>query len=172
MKTKVCTKCKQRKSLSEFGKSKNTKDGLTYRCLQCKRKYEKKYRETAMGIYTSIKGRQKFYKDNENKVKPFLISAEDFITWYNNEPKTCAYCDIKEEEISLIKDNYNKQSERLSIDCMDNGLGYVNGNLVLACRRCNSIKSDLLTYKEMREFAQKYIKPKHLNRQQLPANKL
>ena len=72
----------------------------------------------------------------------------------------CAYCDVPEDRLGDFYDSYNKWSPRLSVDAKDNNIGYEIGNIVLACRRCNSLKSDILSFDEMREFAQKYIKPK------------
>ena len=38
MKTKTCNRCNQEKSLDEFGKRKDTKDGRKYYCTDCGRK--------------------------------------------------------------------------------------------------------------------------------------
>lgn len=43
---------------------------------------------------------------------------------------------------------------------MNNELGYVEDNLVLACDTCNFTKSSVFNYEEFREIAQKYLKPK------------
>jgi hypothetical protein len=39
MKTKICSKCKQEKSLSDFPNQKSTKDGLFYWCRDCCKEY-------------------------------------------------------------------------------------------------------------------------------------
>ena len=46
IKTKNCPKCKRIKPLSEFHKSRATKDGLQNYCRQCKWQYSKQYRQT------------------------------------------------------------------------------------------------------------------------------
>ena len=43
MSTKVCTKCGAEKPLSEFYKSKATKDGLQFACKDCYKEYARKY---------------------------------------------------------------------------------------------------------------------------------
>jgi len=43
--TKFCTKCKIKKELSEFGKNKSTKDGLTHWCRKCVNKYREENKE-------------------------------------------------------------------------------------------------------------------------------
>lgn len=44
MKTKTCSKCGEVKSLDAFGKNKNSKDGIDWRCKQCNRDAANKYR--------------------------------------------------------------------------------------------------------------------------------
>lgn len=147
--------------ITEFGRHKLGIDGLNYWCKDCNREHSAEWRKTPSGIYTSIKGRQKF--DNKTKYfRPFEISREQFIEWYNFQLKQCSYCDIPENLLNKVGDVYNDQILRLTIDCKDNVEGYKLDNIVLACKRCNSIKSDVLSFSEMREFAQKYLKPKWL----------
>ena len=62
----------------------------------------------------------------------------------------------------ILNDTYNRKCVRLTVDCIENDLGYIKGNLALACLRCNFTKSNLLSFDEMREIAQKYFKPKWL----------
>lgn len=45
MKTKKCSKCKEVKTIDNFGKNRRRKDGLHYCCRICKREEERKYRE-------------------------------------------------------------------------------------------------------------------------------
>jgi len=155
MNAKTCTKCGLTLPLSEFHKHRITKDGLAHVCRKCSNKRSKEFSFTPSGIFTNVKGRNKYYQH-----KPFKITREYFIGWYENTPKICVYCDLTEEDLPKIDDSYNNKSLRLSIDSVDNELGYIEGNLAICCHRCNSLKSDILTYDEMREFGQKYIKPK------------
>lgn len=155
MDVKTCTKCGIEKSLSEFHKSRSTKDGLTYRCKTCKSEYGRKTRRTPRGLYSQIKARNKYYADH-----PFLISIDAFEEWYVNEPKFCYYCGIPEKKLGLWKKIVGGRFNRLTIDCADNDVGYVEGNLVLACDKCNVLKGDILFHNEMREIGQRYIRPK------------
>lgn len=41
--TRVCSKCKKRKSVNAFSKKKSRKDGLQIWCKPCKRKYDSKF---------------------------------------------------------------------------------------------------------------------------------
>lgn len=42
---KTCTKCKETKDISLFAKDKNSPDGHTYQCKECRNKANKRYRE-------------------------------------------------------------------------------------------------------------------------------
>ena len=152
--TKHCKRCNRDLPLPQFGKHKNTKDGLAFYCKDCCCEKGKKYRQTTKGVYNALKGRMNFYK-----TKPVLISYKDFREWWENSPRKCAYCDISEEDVVKLTDSYNSLNERLTIDCVDNYAGYIKENLVLACRRCNNMKSDLLNFEQMRYIGQNFLKP-------------
>jgi len=150
---KRCSLCGKELLLSEFSKHNQTKDKLSLWCKKCSNAKARVFRSTPSGVYTQIKGRNKFYQG-----KPFEITRDEFINWYENTPKKCVYCGLSEEDLPNIDDSYNNKSLRMSIDAIDNDTGYVLGNIVLCCNRCNSIKSDLLSFDEMLEFGKKYIK--------------
>ena len=116
--------------------------------------YNRTYKLTSSAIYSQLgKGRK--------KRRPITISKEDFIEWYNRQEKKCFYCDIPIEKIDKFPLFFNGTvNRRLSIDRLDNLKNYEKGNLVLSCRRCNSIKSDFFSAEEMKKVAQNYIKPK------------
>jgi len=157
--TKQCTRCGEVLSLSEFGKHRLSPDKHAYQCRSCARERAKIYRLTAEGIYTALKGRAVWRrKNNVLNPKPFDISKNDFVTWYNSQERKCSYCDISEEDLHLIRDDFDKRIRRLEVDCKDNESGYVNDNLVLACHPCNFFKSCLFTFEEMREIGQKHVK--------------
>lgn len=152
---KACTKCGEVKPLTAFSKSKRAPDGLMYTCKTCNNKYSKLYRNTATGIYTQIKARSKFYKRHV-----FNITRTDFVGWHNSQPQICHYCELPAELLEEFMSHYGSRWFRLTIDCKDNELGYVKGNLVLACDKCNSIKSNILSYEEMLYIGKTFIKPK------------
>ena len=75
---KRCTKCRQIKELSEFGKQKASKDGHRHMCKLCIKSNEKKYRDRNLPI---VKARKKaWYLANKNK-----ILAARKIYWENNK---------------------------------------------------------------------------------------
>jgi len=117
--------------------------------------YGKKYRQSPQGIYNALKSGDRFYKNIE-----MGLSKEGFLDWYINEQKTCAYCSIPEEKLHLLGSYYKEKCGRLTIDRVDNEVGYDEGNLVLSCYRCNFIKADIFSYEEMLEIGRKYLRSK------------
>lgn len=156
---KQCTRCGRELPLSSFGKHRLTKDGHAYQCKECNRERSRIHRLTPEGIYSALKGGQRYYQK-----KPVIISKKSFIDWYNSQPRQCVYCDLREEDIHNLNDPRNNKSARLTIDRMNNDEGYSIDNMVLACHRCNEIKTDFFSYEEMREIGQKFVKPIWANR--------
>lgn len=153
--TKACTRCGEVKPLSAFSKHRLSKDGHAWQCKECNAKRAKIWRSTPMGIYTNIRGLQNF-----RKKKPVIITQEEFIEWYASQEKKCVYCDITESDLSIWVNNFNDHAKRLTVDCKNNDVGYTLDNIVLACECCNMIKTNIITYWEMLEIGQKYIRPK------------
>jgi len=108
--------------------------------------YMEKYRQTSIAIYQILRWSAK--KRNID----FLITLEDFKLWYNNQEQKCYYCNRTLNEIQQdIREN-DKYNHRLTIDRKDNAKGYSLDNITLACYRCNTIKGDYFTEKEMVEI--------------------
>jgi len=102
--------------------------------------YRKKYQLTDKGIFRAI-------KDTARKDKKELtFTKKEFINWYNQQKKQCYYCGLKLNEV--YKDKFGR-TKRLTIDRKNNKIGYTIRNIVLACFRCNTIKSNYFTAKEM-----------------------
>ncbi len=92
------------------------------------RKAVGKYAKTAKGIFQS-------YRNNAQRRKlTFQLTSKQFINWFNRTD--CFYC---LEHISTI-----------GLDRKNNSKGYSEENIVFCCNRCNKIKSNLLTFDEMR----------------------
>lgn len=92
--------------------------------------------------------------------KPVIISKEEFIEWYKKQERRCVYCDLEEKNLKYLNGPLRKRAMRLTIDCANNDIGYVSGNLVLACDLCNYVKGNVFSFDEMREIGQKYLKKK------------
>ena len=83
----------------------------------------------------------------------FGFTRKEFETWFNHQELKCHYCGA-----DLIKEaTRDTQSPfDLTVDRKDNKCGYVSDNIVMACKRCNLIKTDIFTEQEMVEIATKY----------------
>lgn len=116
-----------------------------------------RYRKTPAYFYESIK------QNSMKKGRPFFLQKDEFIKWYNDQNKVCFYCGVPE---GIIPENFKqswgkkKVTDRLTIDRVDNNIGYVLNNLVLACPKCNGVKGDFFTADEMKFIGQEVMKQK------------
>lgn len=129
MQTKICTKCKIEKSLSEFYKHKIGKFGVDSVCKICQhqnylnRNYDNK-------IY-----RSEYVKNNKDKAKNNHLKLNFGITleWFNKKLKeqngVCAICGKSE----YLVDPRNNKIRELCVD-HDHKTGKIRG---LLCGKCN-----------------------------------
>jgi 5-methylcytosine-specific restriction endonuclease McrA len=146
---KVCSNCKQEKSLNFFYKDSQSSDGLTYRCKECVKVYDSKRKEQKReyDYYYRIRNRERIKKVKDlyhfnnrelersinharrarkNKNGVFFIPKKELIKLYSS---ACFYCG------SLNK---------ITIDHVipiSRGGTHGIGNLVAACAFCNGSKS-------------------------------
>ncbi len=71
---KKCHRCKQTKTLSEFHKNKNRKDGVQTRCKVCKKETDAEYRRKNMQYFIDRAKKQKeervaWYRELKGKLK-------------------------------------------------------------------------------------------------------
>lgn len=95
----------------------------------------KKEKTTREKKRTSIKGRYYSIKKRSKKKGLEIDITENDIEKLIDSP--CVYCG---------------DTKRIEIDRMDSKKGYTKDNVVSACRRCNTIKNDVVTYAEMIEI--------------------
>src|SRR5208283_1176118 len=86
----------------------------------------------------------------------WALSDEEFITLVT---QNCYYCSTAPSQFSKQSKAIKMRPELVGdpflyngIDRKDNSLGYTTSNCVSCCGRCNRIKSNDLTYKEMIEI--------------------
>ena len=157
--SKICSRCGLEKPLTEFGKNKQNHNRPDSWCRQCKRDKGAEFRKTPAGIYQQLKGQITFGRKYKNKRlfngylrgrrRELLCTQDEFVKWYEAQPKVCAYCGISEDKLMSLPDVYNRNLTRLSVDAIDNNKDYSIDNIILACRRCNAVKSDFFTHDEM-----------------------
>ena len=104
--TKVCTKCKTLKPLTEFNKKKESKDGLRSDCKVCHKETQKKYRENNP---EKVKERNKKYyennpeKERERSKKYREDNPEKIKEWRENNPEKVK--EIQKKYLSNRKKN-------------------------------------------------------------------
>lgn len=167
--TKLCVNCGTEKPLDQFGKLKSRPDGLSFYCRNCNviksQQYYRNHKEERAEygrIYNEKDGIKLFSKYRVVKGRArargidFPLSREDFIEWFRTQSPYCHYCNQPVEERLGRDRGHNDRT----IDRKDTSIGYVLGNMVFACRRCNTIKGYWFSEKEMLEIADKYLKGK------------
>ena len=100
----------------------------------------------------------RIYSNLNYRSEKHCLTRQEFVGWYHSVAKICKYCDIPEDLLWI--NTTQRGNHSFTIDRLDNKRGYYLGNLALSCFLCNRIKSDYFNASEMREIAQKYIKPK------------
>lgn len=155
---KVCGKCRKSLPVASFYWSSRKQKYHGY-CKAYRHDYHIENREQALSKQTRrIAARR---QDNwagyrypllkysaKHRHIPFLISKEEFCTWYEAQsPHKCAYCQLSLEQLRHMGID-------MSVDRIDNAQGYMLHNITLACLCCNKIKLDVLTYEDMRLIGQ------------------
>ena len=142
-KKKICSRCKKKKLLSEFCVRGDSKDGLSYWCGDCRKKYyraegrkeinrqaSKKHHKTEKGKITQKRAAQKYHGTAKAKLKyrrknlknSYGLTLEQYDKMVEDQGEVCAICG-----------EINVSGHRLLVD-HDHKTGKVRG---LLCYRCN-----------------------------------
>jgi hypothetical protein len=113
---------------------------LSVKKYQKTNKY-KEYKKSSLAIYRTL------IQSAKRRNLAVTFSEINFINWYNKQEQKCYYCDRNLNEIK--QDNHYHKTNRLTIDRINNNIGYTLNNIVLACWICNNVKSNLFNKKEM-----------------------
>lgn len=115
-----------------------------------------KYMASPKGIYSQIK------KNCQKRNRALIMTREEFVGWYNSVAKSCVYCGVDEINLAINSKVFTSRyrTKRLTIDRIDNNIGYEVCNLCLACDICNTVKSDIFSFEEMQQIGL-IIKNKH-----------
>jgi 5-methylcytosine-specific restriction endonuclease McrA len=183
---KACSKCKQVKPTSEFGIKRSTKSGLYSQCLPCTRLARAKYRQRCADSikkqqrsnYLRNAEKRKAYAEAWHKANPDKFKSYQSISKKRNKESIAAntrrrnakrkengiYKISKQELIKLNEGScfYCGSTQRITVDhvvAISRGGTDSIGNLVSACKSCNSQKRQL-TIMEWRLFRAKRKPPK------------
>jgi len=139
VKLKWCNKCKQFLSYDAFGSSKTRYDKLSVHCLSCM-----SVRKQGVRGYTNIIEWLRIAiprKRNEchNKGIPFDVDFEYLLDQYEKQDGRCFYA-----KVQLLFTNHDIRSA--SLERLDSSLGYIKGNVVIACKAMNWAKKSTAEY--------------------------
>ena len=147
---KQCRYCHEIKPNNEFVKSKSGKHGTLNKCKACKRQewhdlddeYKKnKHKQYAQDIQQSVDLRLKYVHNvartrAKKKGYTFNISASDLINLWDKQKGICA---ISKRNLSL--ETHSK--DIVSLDRIDNSIGYQADNIQLVSSTVNIMKGTL-----------------------------
>jgi len=117
--TRICSVCKELKSLNDFPKNKTQSFGRAYRCKTCFLNDRRANYKERFGVYK--------YSAKSRGID-FSLSFEEFMLFWN---KPCYYC------LSYVNG--------IGLDRIDSNTGYHLNNVVSCCSKCNRAKGTLTT---------------------------
>jgi len=156
-KTKICSRCKKEKLITEFNKDKSRKDRVKRYCKICVKIY---YQENREKIAQMTKQYYKKYPIkywcintiNKHKQRGFkvLFTFKDLLP-IAKQIIYCPMCGVK-----LQYSGQRNQSSNASLDRIDNGDILTFKNTQIICRKCNMTKLDR-TMQEFVEYCEKVV---------------
>lgn len=100
--TKICSRCKQEKQLSEYSSDKRLKDGKKSYCIDCNKLRLKEWR-------SKNKEHVKAYtKNNSNKIKEYYLANKEKIDSYRQKYFKDNAIEIKKKKAQYYYNNYEK----------------------------------------------------------------
>ena len=141
--TKVCSRCKKEKSLSEFYKNKTKSDGFNYHCKECFKRYStgKAHKKYMKWWRKTKKGKD----SNRNSLlkKEYGITLQEYVRLFELQNGVCKMCKNPEIKKCLAVDHNHKT-------------GKVRG---LLCQQCNCmigfIENKNLFIKDIQKYLEK-----------------
>ena len=133
----VCTKCKQPKPASEFGKRKDTRTGLQPRCKMCRKeaKRARLARDPWHFLWQAAKDRANHprYLKKYGKPLDFDLDEVDLQAMWNRQNGLCHWF-----HVPMTTDSFGTNDPaQVSVDRLDSDKGYVPGNVVLCSQAAN-----------------------------------
>ena len=139
--SKVCSKCKEIKSLDKFSKDRSRSDGYCNRCKVCTSEYLKSKYNYKHPDYKYPKMKEKGQRNYDLK-RFYGITLDDYNRIFIEQTGCCAMCGRHQSEFK----------KRLAVD-HDHKTGKIRG---LLCTNCN-LKLGILEDKNLVELSKLYL---------------
>jgi hypothetical protein len=135
---KVCAKCGVKTHINNFFKHKQTKDGYHSWCKSCCKEGNQRSRTKK---YSSFEGRVSTFlsscrKNAEKRKHECSITAKNLTDAWQTQNGICAYTGF---EMTTAPGRYNS----VSVERINNSIGYTAENTILVCNIVNRMKSDI-----------------------------
>lgn len=155
-KTKTCGKCGKRKSVAEFAKKRQARDGLQEWCKACAKVYTHARRMAALEDDPVTEWVRKLFFAARHRAKSkgsdCTITQQDIVDQYEEQDGLCAVTGI---QMSMGYGG-GRCSTHMSLDRIDNAKGYIPGNIRLVCDRVNIMRGTMSDY-ELIDWCQKIV---------------
>ena len=168
---KICSQCKNDKSIENFGKNKSIKTGYTSECKQCRNYNPLKIFQPNINVINKcchkckeIKPTENFTKNRKNNdgysnqckycsIKNIKSLRQRFSHWKSNAKDRGISFNLLLEDLEKISKTcyYTgipltfeiNHDNTISLDRLDNNKGYEKDNVVFCCGFINYMKNDL-----------------------------
>jgi len=131
-KSRVCRTCNIRKDITRF---EITKGYRARQCRSCRQAGKRKRMSNCPYSYINNLYHGLAYRRKETH--DFTVTKEDLHELYDQQKGICAYSGV---EMTNIKDGEGYHLTNISIDRVNNDLGYVKENIALVCLSVNMMK--------------------------------
>ena len=174
-KGKICNTCKEHKSLSEFSKKIDSKDGIRLHCKSCVKEYSDNMDPFVKWFYNrkggaKVKGKEFTIEPDdipgvkvEQVINEFTIPSgrnknimikKRFTSWKAIEyPKVCPILRI---ELDWKAKGNGGQDNSPSLDRIDSTKGYVKGNVMIMSTLANRMKQNA-TPEQLNQFSRYHL---------------
>jgi hypothetical protein len=109
LETKICTKCKECKTLKDFPKRKVVKSGYDSICKDCQKAHLKAYRKNLNNTQKQIVAT----RQRKHTLKKYNLSCDDFNNLSEQQSHCCAACNKHNKRLLVDFDSVNKRVRSL-----------------------------------------------------------
>ena len=153
----TCRTCNQERFLYDFGQRQKCQNGLElWKCLICKHQSR---REILSRLLNDMKKHTKDRNDKGRNHAPLYYNSIDQLeVLLNQQNDRCFYSNEKMKLHSEVLHD----SQQISIERLDDNLGYVKGNCVFVCLKYNFLDKNKLTAEQKKKYVQAMMNPVEL----------